>query len=291
MTFRIRTIFAGVALSAAVAAGPLAAQQPADTPPAYGPELEGFDYPYPVQRFAFTSQRQALQMAYLDVRPDRPNGQTAVLLHGKNFCAATWEPTIKDLAAAGYRVIAPDQIGFCKSSKPAAYQFSFKQLAGNTHELLAKLGVEKPVVIGHSTGGMLAAHYSLIYPRDVSHLVLVNPVGLEDWSAKGVPPISVDQWYARELKTNADGIRAYEKSTYYAGKWEDRYEPWVQMLAGLNRGPGKEAVAWDSALLYDMILTQPVVHRLGGIAVPTLLMIGQKDITAIGKDLAPPQVR
>jgi pimeloyl-ACP methyl ester carboxylesterase len=291
MTFRIRTIFASVALSASVVAGPLAAQRPTDATPAYGPELEGFDYPYPIQRFAFTSQRQSLQMAYLDVKPDRPNGQTAVLLHGKNFCAATWEPTIKDLVAAGYRVIAPDQIGFCKSSKPAAYQFTFKQLAGNTHELLAKLGIEKAVVIGHSTGGMLAAHYSLIYPQDVSHLVLVNPVGLEDWSAKGVPPISVDQWYARELKTNADGIRAYEKSTYYAGKWEDRYERAVQMLAGLNNGPGKEAVAWDSALIYDMIITQPVLYRFGEISVPTLLMIGQKDTTAIAKDFAPPELR
>ena len=80
-------------------------------------------------------------------------------------------------------MIAPDQIGFCKSSKPAAYQFTFKQLAGNTHELLTKLGIEKPVVIGHSTGGMLAAHYSLIYPQDVSQLVLVNPIGLEDFIA------------------------------------------------------------------------------------------------------------
>ena len=77
-------------------------------------------------------------------------------------------------------------------------------------------------MVGHSTGGMLAAHYALIYPKEVSHLVLVNPVGLEDWSAKGVPPISVDQWYAREQKTNADGIRAYEKSTAIAND----FEPW-----------------------------------------------------------------
>jgi pimeloyl-ACP methyl ester carboxylesterase len=296
MTIRIWTLLAGAALSAAVVVGPFAvspvsAEKPAEKAPAYGPELEGFDYPFPVQRFAFTSQRQSLQMAYIDVRPDHPNGETAVLLHGKNFCAATWEPTIKDLVAAGYRVIAPDQIGFCKSSKPAAYQFTFKQLAGNTHDLLAKLGIEKPVVVGHSTGGMLAAHYALIYPDDVSHLVLVNPVGLEDWSAKGVPPIPVDQWYARELKTNADGIRAYEKSTYYAGKWEDRYERAVDMLAGLNNGPGKEAVAWDSALIYDMIITEPVLYRFGQISVPTLLMIGQKDTTAIAKDFAPPALR
>ncbi len=106
-----------------------------------------------------------------------------------------------------------------------------------------------------------------------------------------MPPVSVDQWYARELKTNADGIRAYEKSTYYAGKWEDRYERAVQMLAGLNNGPGKESVAWDSALIYDMIITQPVLYRFPEITVPTLLMIGQKDTTAIAKDFAPPELR
>jgi len=168
------------------AAGPLAAQTADRRNTGLRGGTGGVRLSVSTQHFAFTSQRQSLQMAYLDVKPDRPNGRTAVLLHGKNFCAATWEPTIKDLVAAGYRVIAPDQIGFCKSSKPAAYQFTFKQLAGNTHELLVSLGIEKPVVIGHSTGGMLAAHYSLIYPHDVSHLVLVNPVGLEDWSAKGV---------------------------------------------------------------------------------------------------------
>src|ERR1700742_3733602 len=86
--------------------------------PAYGPELEGFDYPYPVRQYPFESQGVPLHMAYLDVAPAAtPNGRAAVLLHGKNFCAATWEGTIKTLSSAGYRVIAPDQIGFCKSSK------------------------------------------------------------------------------------------------------------------------------------------------------------------------------
>ncbi len=290
MNFRIGTLLTGLALSV-LTTGAASGQQQSEEGPAYGPELEGFDYLFPVERFSLASQRQSLQMAYLDVKPDRPNGQTVVLLHGKNFCSATWEPTIKDLVSAGYRVVAPDQIGFCKSSKPVAYQFTFRELAGNTHALLAGLGVKKPVVVGHSTGGMLAAHYTLLYPDDVRQLVMVNPIGLEDWYAKGVPAISVDQWYARELKTNADGIRAYEKSTYYAGQWQDRYERWVQMLAGLNRGPGKELVAWNSALLYDMIMTQPVLYRFGDISVPTLLMIGQKDSTAVGKDLAPPELR
>jgi pimeloyl-ACP methyl ester carboxylesterase len=284
-------ILAALFFSAALL-GPAFAEEPKpDEGPAYGPELQGFDYPFPVENYGFTSQRQLLTMRYIDLKPAQPNGRTAVLLHGKNFCAATWEGTIRVLAARGFRVIAPDQIGFCKSSKPQNYQFSFRQLAANTHDLLASLGIEKPVMIGHSTGGMLAAHYALAYPDDTGELVLVDPIGLEDWSAKGVPPIGIDQWYARELKTSAAGIRAYEQATYYAGRWEQRYEPAVQMLAGLYRGPGRAEVAWDSALLYDMIMTQPVLYRFPEIRVPTLLVIGDKDVTAIGGDLAPPAVQ
>ena len=59
----------------------------------------------------------------------------------------------------------------------------------------------------------------------------------------------------------------------------------------MYRGPGKAQVAWDSALLYDMIYTQPVVYEFPLIKVPTLLMIGDLDTTAIGKDFAPPDVR
>src|SRR5438270_12594496 len=82
----------------------------ADAGPAYGPQLEGFAYPWPVTLHKFQSQGQRLEMAYMDVKPSTPNGRIAVLLHGKNFCAATWESTITTLKQAGYRVIAPDQI-------------------------------------------------------------------------------------------------------------------------------------------------------------------------------------
>ncbi len=270
---------------------PVATRAAADDGPAYGQELEGFDYPAPVQRYAFTSQGEPMQMAYMDVQPARPNGRAVVLLHGKNFCAATWQETIQQLSGAGYRVIAPDQIGFCKSTKPAHYQYTFQQLARNTHALLTSLGIGQATIVGHSTGGMLAMRYALMYPKETQQLVLVNPIGLEDWKAKGVPSLSVDQWYERELNTTADRIRRYEQSTYYVGQWKPEYEPWVQMLAGLYRGPGKQVVAWNSALLYDMIYTQPVVYELGAIRTPTLLLIGDKDTTAIGKDAAPPEIR
>jgi pimeloyl-ACP methyl ester carboxylesterase len=263
----------------------------ADDGPAFGPELDGFEYPWPVQHYEFVSQGVRMHMAYMDVKPATPNGSAVVLLHGKNFCAATWQTSIAALSEAGYRVIAPDQIGFCKSTKPAHYQYSLAQLAGNTHALLASLGIGRVVVIGHSMGGMLGVRYALMFPADVERLALVDPIGLEDWRAKGVPWQSVDEIYQRELQTTADRIRGYQRATYYAGTWSPAYERWVQMLAGLYRGPGREIFAWNSALITDMVLTQPVVHEFGNLAVPVLLIIGDKDTTAIGKELAPPAVR
>ncbi len=260
--------------------------------PRYGERLEGFSYPHPLKQFGFQSQGQTLEMGYMDVAPSgQANGRTAVLMHGKNFCGATWEATITSLSQAGYRVIAPDQIGFCTSTKPARYQYSFQQLALNTRALLDQLGVDKVSLVGHSTGGMLATRFALMFPQQTEKLVMVNPIGLEDWKAQGVPYRTVDQWYARELKTSAEGIRQYEQKTYYDGRWKPEYDKWVDMLAGLFKGPGREAVAWNSALIYDMIYTQPVYHEFPNLKVPTVLMIGDRDTTAIGSDIAPPEVK
>jgi pimeloyl-ACP methyl ester carboxylesterase len=200
-----RSFFFSALIAMSLFAGALCANA---EPSTYGPELHGFDYPWPVHDFAFQSQGEAVVMRYMDVASAKPNGKTAVVLHGKNFCAATWEQTIRSLNDAGYRVIAPDQIGWCKSTKPERYQYSFQQLATNTHALLASLGIDKAAIIGHSTGGMLAARYALMYPQATAALVLVNPIGLEDWKALGVPPLSVDEQIARERATTAERIRA-----------------------------------------------------------------------------------
>jgi pimeloyl-ACP methyl ester carboxylesterase len=259
--------------------------------PAYGPELEEFTYPWPVQRYEFVSQGTPLRMAYMDVQPATPNGRTVVLLHGKNYIAATWQGSIAALSEAGYRVVAPDQIGFGKSTKPAHYQYTFQQLAGNTHALLVSLGIDRVTVVGHSTGGMLGVRYALMYAESVERLALVDPIGLEDWKAKGVPWQSVDAMYQQELQTTADRIREYERTTYYAGTWQPSYEQWVQTLAGLYRGPGREIVAWNAALLSDMIYTQPVLYEFGELRMPVLLVIGDKDTTAFGKEVSSPEVR
>ncbi|WP_455929635.1 alpha/beta fold hydrolase [Pseudomonas fluorescens] len=258
----------------------------------YGPELQGFQYPYPVERFKFTSQGQSLQMGYMDVAPTgKPIDRTIVLMHGKNFCGATWDNSIKALSANGFRVVVPDQIGFCTSSKPEAYQYSFQQLANNTHQLLEKLGIKKATLLGHSTGGMLATRYALMYPAQTEQLGLINPIGLEDWKALGVPYRPLEQWAQSERNLTYAGVRKYQQDNYYGGRWEPAYDRWVDMLVGLFNGPGQTLVVRNSALIWDMIYTQPVYYEFKDLQVPTLLLIGTADTTALSRDLASPEVR
>lgn len=278
-------ILATSVVVAALAAGSVNAQT-------YGPRLEEFDYPHPVKTFALTTQGQALEMAYMDVPAQgEANGRTAVLLHGKNFCGATWEATINRLSQAGYRVIAIDQIGFCKASKPEGYQFSLSQLAANTQALLTALKVEKVTLIGHSMGGMLATRFGLTYPEVVEQLVLVNPIGLEDWQALGVPYATIDQLYQNEQKTSFESIKTYQLKFYYNNQWKPEYDRWVGMQAGLYTGSGKAIVAYNQAQTSEMIFTQPVVHEFDRLKMPVVLMIGQLDRTAPGANRAAPELR
>lgn len=252
--------------------------------------LENYAYPYPVHYITIDCQQQHLKMAYMDVRPHRPNGHTFVLLHGKNFNGAYWGRTARELCEKGYRVIIPDQIGFGKSTKPVHLQYTFQLLAQNTRAVLDSLGVSKVIVLGHSMGGMVATRFVLMYPELVEKLVLEDPIGLEDWKLK-VPYQPVDSWYRNELKQNFASLKKYELENYFHGVWRSDYDELVNIPAGVTLSPEYDRVAWNSALTYEMIFTQPVCYEFDKIRVPTLLVVGELDRTALGKNFVPESVR
>lgn len=257
--------------------------------PGLDPELTDYPYPFETHVHRVPYRGEQLRMTYMDVHPERPNGRTVLLLHGKNFSGAYWAPTIRALSERGFRVVAPDQIGFGKSSKPANYQFSFSALARNTMDLLDGIGVERFAVVGHSMGGMLATRVVLEYPARAEALVLVNPIGLEDYR-KLAGYRTIEENYAAELATTPEDIRAYQQENYFAGNWKPEYDPYVEILAGWTAHPDYPQVAWNAALTTDMILTQPVLYEFPRLALPTLLVIGTRDRTALGKGWAPPEV-
>lgn len=254
-----------------------------------GLALEGYEYPHPVHYLDLEIQRQTLTMAYMDVQPASPNGRTVMLLHGKNFFGAYWATTIEALTSAGFRVVVPDQIGFGKSSKPDNLHYTFHLLAQNTKAVLDHIGVDKTAVLGHSMGGMLATRFALMYPETTDSLLLVNPIGLEDWKLK-VPYQPVEWWYERELNKTLEGLREYQRQNYYHGTWQESYDLWPELLYRWTLSPDFRRLAWNNALTYDMVFTQPVVYEFPKIQAPTLLLIGQLDRTALGKGLVSKEV-
>ena len=251
----------------------------------FSEDLRELNYPYKVQYFDI----QNYKMAYMDIAAKNQTKGVVVLLHGKNFNGAYWHKTAEDLSKAGLRVIIPDQLGFGKSDKPTDYQYSFQALASNTAALLDSLNIDKISIVGHSMGGMLATRFALMFPKRVINLSLVNPIGLEDWK-RIVPYTPIDKRIEGELKQTRESIIAYQQKSYYDGQWKPEYEAAASHLIGWAQGPDKAKIAKVSALTYEMVFTQPVLYEFDLLTMPTLLIIGERDRTAIGKNLVSKEV-
>jgi pimeloyl-ACP methyl ester carboxylesterase len=129
-------------------------------------------------------------------------------------------------------------------------------------------------------GGMIATRFTLMYPELVEKFILENPIGLEDWKVK-MPYLSVDVWHQLELKQNYNSLKKYQQDNYFHGTWKTEYDKLVEVPAGWTLSKDYDRIAWNSALTYDMIFTQPVCYEFENIKAPTLLIIGQLDRTAM----------
>jgi pimeloyl-ACP methyl ester carboxylesterase len=243
-------------------------------------------YPYPVKYFQLRIEEQAVRMAYMDVAAARPNGKTAVLLHGKNFNGYYWKDVIQFLTQNGFRVIVPDQVGWGKSDKPNIH-YSFHLLAANTKKLLDALGIYRANLIVHSMGGMLGTRFVLMYPQTVEKLVYENPIGLEDYKTF-VPYRPIEAQYETEMKVDFESLRKYQQS--YFPLWRPAYDQYVWAQYESLQYPDFKTATWASAVTYEMIYEQPVVYEFKDVTAPTLIIIGQADRTVVGKNLLSGQI-
>jgi pimeloyl-ACP methyl ester carboxylesterase len=270
----------------AILASPLLAARAME---AVGIALENWPYPYPVAFAELTVQGQKLRQAYMDVPPSgKANGRVALLFHGRNFPASYWQDIIAGLSTDGYRVIATDQIGFGKSSKPEG-PYSFDQMARNTVQMLDQLGIEQVDLIAHSMGGMLAVRFTRTYPQKVRRLVLESPVGLEDYRFT-VPPVTLEQLIQQETSQTAEGYYKFLKSGYSLDLPDSAIQPFVELRQRLALSG--EFPRWVASFVasYQMIHDQPVMHEYPLIATPTLFIMGANDHNAPGRPFAPPEL-
>jgi pimeloyl-ACP methyl ester carboxylesterase len=262
----------------------------AQGPDALGIGLEGYPYPWPVHFLPLVLEGQDVRMAYMDVAPSAaPNGRAVVLFHGKNFGGYYFRNVAQALSAAGFRVILPDQVGWGKSSKPNVH-YSFQMLAANTARLLDSLGIGKTAVLGHSTGGMLAVRFALMYPERVTHLVLEDPIGLEDYRVN-IPPQSDATLYHAELEnTDPARIRAFY-ARYFVNPREEVYGLLADVQIRVTASAEYPRWAMVSALAYQMIYQQPVRYEYRLLQPPVLLVVGEQDHAVPLGTYAPPEKR
>ena len=99
-----------------------------------------------------------------------------VLIHGFASSNLVWSKVLLPLAEAGFRVIAPDLLGYGYSGKPRDLEYTIASQAKMVIGLLKQLGIARVVLIGSSYGGAVAATIALDHPGLVEKLVLVGAV-------------------------------------------------------------------------------------------------------------------
>ena len=277
-TLSRRNALGGLAGMAVALQSKARAQAPSDVAPG-SITYEDIPYPHPVKTLALTLYGQDVRMAYMDVPPEGPaNGRQIVLLHGMNFGGFYFGGLIEALRADGFRVIVPDQIGFGRSSKPVI-PYNFHDMAANTRKLIESLGVAKPVIFGHSMGGMLAARFSASYPDVVERTVLCNPIGLVDLRWKSPWPGAEDAYKATMAQSRDQLYKGFQETIqrYFPNAWKPEYERFVRIMYAPTLSADWPRLAMVRAIYRQMPYLDPVVYDWAHIQARTLMIGGDKD--------------
>ncbi|MDP2212745.1 alpha/beta fold hydrolase [Phenylobacterium sp.] len=134
-----------------------------------------------------TAPVNGIEMAYYEAGPK--DGPAIVLCHGFPETAFSWRHQISALAAAGYRVIAPDQRGYGLTKGPdAVADYDMEHLTGDLVALLDHLGLEKAVFCGHDWGGFVVWQMPLMHRERCAGVIGLNTPYLPRYPAE---PISL----------------------------------------------------------------------------------------------------
>ena len=112
----------------------------------------------------------------------RGSGPVILLLHGLPTSCFLWRNVIAALQRS-YTLIAPDLLGLGDTSGPLKSDHSLLGQATLVEGLLAQLGVDEAVVVGHDLGGAVAQQLAVDRPRRVRGLVLVDSAAYDNWPA------------------------------------------------------------------------------------------------------------
>lgn len=261
-------------------------------PPSYkgdGP-LAFDDFPYtstggdawPVKRVALPAVNDAFDLpaemavAYVELNPEAA-GQPLVFIHGLGSYLKFWRPQIDEFARKGHRVIALDLLGFGKSDKPAGFPYTMPAQALVVRALVQHLGLQKPVLIGHSMGGQTALAYAIRWPEEVGGLVLTAPAGFEKFSARE------KAWFKSVI--SVAGIRSTDEHGVWGSvrranfmRWRPELEWLIEERVRVTTTDAFPAYAYANLKsIHGLLETDFIRANLWRIKAPTLIVHGDGD--------------
>lgn len=195
----------------------------------------------------------------------KPAKPTLVLIHGLTDNGMCWV-RVADALRDSYDIVLPDTRGHGKSEKPQA-GYDVEERAADVASLIDALGLDRPVLFGHSLGGQVATATAALYPEKVRALVLEDPA----WLGGAAPENEVDGW--------ANGLRQNQGLTR---------EALIAQVRSENPGWHEAELApWaDSKIQMSEHALRQILRSLSigwqefarKIQCPTLLVTGEKDI-------------
>jgi pimeloyl-ACP methyl ester carboxylesterase len=200
------------------------------------------------------------------------SGPDVLMVHGWASSSRMWQRLMNDLAVR-YRCLALDLPGFGESDKPADNWFSMERFRAVVTQAADALGLSAPVVIGHSMGGTIALSLATTnFP--LSRVVAINPIvtGRSYWDLRllsnsplGAPMLSLGRWVWPIASGDWAGPWLGKER---AGHFRRQREEWLQSTPNILQATLRVVGHTD------------LTPHLPRVAVPTLVLLGNRDMTA-----------
>jgi pimeloyl-ACP methyl ester carboxylesterase len=201
-------------------------------------------------------------------------GPAIVLIHAGFLDSRMWDTQFQ-LFSENYRVIRYDVRGFGKSDIARAKFSDYKDL----REILDHLGVKTASLVGVSNGGRIASDFAVEYPSIVEHLVLVSP-GMSGYKFSGPEEENMWEEFDKRMKPQEDAVRE--------GRAADAVEMDVRAWASAQTPANRERITQIAMDNFHVQIENPwklqvppeprTWQRLSQIRIPTLLIIGDRDV-------------
>ncbi|QMU71629.1 alpha/beta fold hydrolase [Streptacidiphilus sp. P02-A3a] len=157
----------------------------------------------------------SLEDGDIHVCQDGPRDAPALLLiHGSASSTRTWDPMVP-LLTGSHRVIRIDLLGHGRSAKPTDRSYAIPDQARRVGLALGRLGVEHAVVVGHSSGGVVAVALAEQRPDLVTALALINTgPSLDAFIAPPSPAAGLSQWPPTDEQIRGFASTAFSRVGY-----------------------------------------------------------------------------